>query len=108
MDVEVNKDVSIANTDVQQQEATSSQAGRPPSIILSSATNFLQLQKKVRGLVKSNFESRNTQHGTRVVTKEMADFSAIKFFFQEENLPIFTFHPKSFHQILQLRKSTRH
>jgi hypothetical protein len=93
MDVEVNKDDLTVDTDAQLQEATSSQAGRPPPIILTSATNLLQLQKKVGGLVKGSFEFRNTRHGTRVVTKEMTDFSAIKSF-QEEKLP-FTFHPKS-------------
>jgi hypothetical protein len=46
-----------------------------------------------RGLVKGNVEFRNTRHGTRVVAKEMTDFSAIKSLFQNEKLPFFTFHP---------------
>jgi hypothetical protein len=53
------------------------------------------LQKKARGLVKGKFKFHNTQHGTRVVTKEMTDFSAIKSLFLNEKLPFFTFHPKS-------------
>jgi hypothetical protein len=62
---------------------------------ITSATNLIQLQKKIRGLVKGNFEFRNTRSGTRVVTKDMADFSTIKSFLQKENLHFFTFHPKS-------------
>jgi hypothetical protein len=46
--------------------------------LLTSATNLLQLQKKVRGLVKGKFEILNTRYGTRFVTKGMADFSAIQ------------------------------
>jgi hypothetical protein len=57
----------------EQQEATN-QAGRPPPIILISATNLLQLQKQLRGIVKGSFEFLNAKTGTRVVTKDMADF----------------------------------
>jgi hypothetical protein len=52
MDVKENKVESTADMDAKQQKATSSQAGRPPPIILTSATNLLHLQKKARGLVK--------------------------------------------------------
>jgi hypothetical protein len=53
------------------------------------------LQKRVRGLVKGSFEFRSTRHGTRVITKEMADVSAIKALFHNEILSYFSFHPKS-------------
>jgi hypothetical protein len=72
-----------------------SPAGRPPPIILTAATNLLQLQKKLGAFDKGSFEFRNTRNGTRVVTKELSDFSAIKAFFQKENLSFSTFHPKS-------------
>jgi hypothetical protein len=58
----------------QQQQPPNSQRGRPPPIILTSAINLIQLQKQLRGLVKGSFEFRNTRNGTRIVTKEMADF----------------------------------
>jgi hypothetical protein len=38
------------------QQAPSSQAGRLPPIILISATNLLQLQKKLAHIVKGNSE----------------------------------------------------
>jgi hypothetical protein len=76
-------------------DQATSPAGRPPPIILTAATNLLQLQKKPRVFAKGSFELRNTRNGTRVVAKDMSDFSAIKAFFQKENLSSYTFHPKS-------------
>jgi hypothetical protein len=60
------------------QQESSGQAGRPPPVILTSATNLLELQKKLRGIVKGIFEFRNSKSRTRVAMKEMADFLAIK------------------------------
>ncbi|XP_023714241.1 uncharacterized protein LOC111868088 [Cryptotermes secundus] len=68
---------------------------RLPPIVLTSTTNLMQLQRKVKELVTGNFEFRNTRSGTRIVTKEMADFSAIKTFLESTNLSYFTFFPKS-------------
>jgi hypothetical protein len=53
------------------------------------------LQKKLRGFIKGSFEFLKTRNGTRDVIKDMANFSAIKSYFQKENLPFFTFHRKS-------------
>jgi hypothetical protein len=72
-----------------------SQAGRPPPIFLTATTNRLQLQKKLRAFVKGSFDFRNTRNRTRIVTKELSDFSVITAFFQEENLSFYTVHPKS-------------
>jgi hypothetical protein len=73
---------------------TTNQAGRPPPIILTSATNLLQLQKSIKGIVKGSFEFRNTKNGTRALTKEMAHFSAIKSFLSKK-FSFYTFFPKS-------------
>jgi hypothetical protein len=64
-----------------EQQGTTNEAGRPPPIILTSATNLLQLQKHIKGIVKGSSEYRNMKNGTRVMINEMADFSAIKSFF---------------------------
>jgi hypothetical protein len=42
------------------------------------------LQKQLKELVKGNFVFRNTRYGSRVITKEMADFSAIKSHFDDQ------------------------
>jgi hypothetical protein len=55
----------------------------------------MQLQRQLKGIVKGSFEFRNTRYGTRIVTKEMADYSAIKEYFSSQTLNYFTFYPKS-------------
>jgi hypothetical protein len=45
--------------------------------------------------LKGKVELRNTRNGATVVRKGMADFSANRSHFGSNNLPYFTFHPKS-------------
>jgi hypothetical protein len=79
----------------EQQRAPSRVAGRPPPIVLTSAADLILLQKHLKGLVTGSFEFRSTRNGTRVITKEMADYSAIRSYFDSNHLHYFTFHPKS-------------
>jgi hypothetical protein len=72
---------------LQQHQTPSSQAGGTPSIVLTSQVNLIQLQRQLKGLLKGNFEFHNIRNGTRVVTKEMAGFSAIRSHFESNNLP---------------------
>jgi hypothetical protein len=67
---------------------------RPP-IILTSAANLIQLQKEVKNVVKEDIEFRNTRSGTRVITRDMTDFLAVKSHFEGNNLSIYTFFPKA-------------
>jgi hypothetical protein len=76
------------------QQPSSNKAGRPSPIVLTTTTNLMQLRRHIREIVKGNFEFRNTRSGTRIVTKEMADFSAIRKHL-DNNLSYFTFFPKS-------------
>jgi hypothetical protein len=55
----------------------------------------MQLQRNFKGIVMGNFEFRNTRSGTRIVTREIADFSAIRKHLENNNLSYFTFFPKS-------------
>jgi hypothetical protein len=77
------------------EEAVPPKAGRPPPIILISATNLIQLQKQLKDVTKEAFEIRNTNNGTRVLTKNMVDFQAVKSHFEGNNLSFFSFFPKS-------------
>jgi hypothetical protein len=79
----------------QQQQPPNSQRGRQPPIILTSAINLIQLQRQLKGLVKGSFEFRNTRNGTRIITKEMADYSAIKEYLSSQNQNYFIFYLKS-------------
>jgi hypothetical protein len=56
------------------QQPSSRKSGRPPPILLTSTTNLMQLQRHMKGILTVNFEFRNNRSGTRIVTKEMADF----------------------------------
>jgi hypothetical protein len=64
-------------TERQQHQAPFSQVGRPPPIVLISQVNLIKLKRQLKGLLKGNSEFRYNRNVTRVVTKEMADFSTI-------------------------------
>jgi hypothetical protein len=50
-----SKEESNKRTDGEQQEP-SNHISKPPPIILTSATNLIQLQKQLKDIVKGNFE----------------------------------------------------
>jgi hypothetical protein len=75
-----------------QDETVPAKNCRPPPIILTSAANLIQLQKQLKNVVKED-ECRNTRSRTRVITRGMADFLAVKSHFEGKNLS-FTFYPK--------------
>jgi hypothetical protein len=77
------------------EETVPGKAGRPTLIILTAKTNLIQLQKQLKNVVKGDFEFRNTTNGTRVITKVMADFEAVKSHLSCNNLSYFSFFPKS-------------
>jgi hypothetical protein len=78
-----------------EEEAVPDKTCRPPPIILTSSINLIQLQKQLKSVVKGDFEFRSTRNGTRVVTKGMADFEAVKSYFTSNNLSFYSFYPKS-------------
>jgi hypothetical protein len=80
---------------LQEQQQPPIKAGRPPPIVLTAATNLMQLQAHLKVLVKGKFELRATRNGTRVVTQEMADYAAVRAHLENKNLSYYTFHPKS-------------
>jgi hypothetical protein len=75
------------------EEAVPGKAGRPPPIILTSTTNLIQLQRQLKNVAKGDFEFRNTKNGTRVITKSMTDFAAVKSYFSTHNLSYYSFFP---------------
>jgi hypothetical protein len=46
-------------------------------------------------VVSENFEFRSTRNGTRVITRNLADFQSVKSHFDSQNLSYYTFFPKS-------------
>jgi hypothetical protein len=66
-------------------------SGRLPPIAMTSTTNLTGLQSNLKDSVKGQYEFRNTRNGTCIITKEMADYSAMKFYLEKNNLQYFTF-----------------
>jgi hypothetical protein len=66
--------------------AAEGKTGRSPPIVLTSTVNLIQLQKQLKGVAKDNFEFRSTQNGTRVVTKDMVGYQAVKTFLNTQSL----------------------
>jgi hypothetical protein len=66
--------------------AATGKSGRPPPVILTSAANPIQLQKQLKGVAQQNFEFHNTRNGTRVVTKDIVDYQAVKSYFDKNSL----------------------
>jgi hypothetical protein len=85
---------SCGTEENQQDEAPTVKTGKPPPIVITATTNLLQLQNIIRGVVKENFEFRNTRNGTRVLTHSLTDFAAVKSYLESRNLAYFTY-PKS-------------
>jgi hypothetical protein len=77
-----------------QEETVPAKTCRPTPNPLTAA-NIIQLQKQLKNVVKEDFEFRNTRSGTRVITRGMADFLAVKSHFEGNKLSFFTFYPKS-------------
>jgi hypothetical protein len=94
-EMETGEEAADDASENQEQQATPSVIGRPPPIVLTSEVNLIALQRQLKPLSKGNFEFRTTRNGTKVVTKEMADYSAIRAHFESRNLPHYTFYPKS-------------
>jgi hypothetical protein len=88
-------DTDFANTEVSPHEATApAKTGRPPPIVPASAVKLILLQKQLKTVVSENFEFRSTRNGTRVITRNMADFQSVKSHFDSQNLSYYSF-PKS-------------
>jgi hypothetical protein len=85
-------DTDAPTTELSQatEEAVPAKVDRPSPIVLTSATNLVQLMKQLKCVAKQAFEFRNTRNGTRVITKGMVDFQAVKLHFESNNLSFFT------------------
>jgi hypothetical protein len=64
--------------------------GRPPPIVMTSTTNLIGVQKDLKGQVKGQYTK-----GIRIMTKEIADYSAMKSYQEKNNLHYFTYSPNS-------------
>jgi hypothetical protein len=84
-----NMDTDAATTPTE--EVVAGKSGRPPPIILTSATNLLQLQKLLQGVAKQTFEFRATRNRSWVRTKDIAGFHTVKANFKKNAITFHTF-----------------
>jgi hypothetical protein len=68
---------------------------RPPPIVFTSEANLISLQKELKSVVSREFFFRNTATGTRITTKNLADYKAIQTLLSNQGLNYFTFYIKS-------------
>jgi hypothetical protein len=88
-------DTDISGTETMtHEEAVPGQTGKPLPVVLTSTANLIQLQKQLKDVVTDNSEFCSTNSRTRIITKTMMDFSAVKSYLDNNNLAYFTFYPK--------------
>jgi hypothetical protein len=90
--IHVDTGTTGAENTLPEQEAPR-KLGRPPPIVMTSTINLFQLQSDLKDHIKGEYEFRNTRNGTRIITKEMTEYSAMKSYLQKNNLHYFTFSP---------------
>jgi hypothetical protein len=56
---------------------------------------LILLQSDLKEHIKREFEFKNTGNRTHIITKAMADYSAMKSYLEKNNLHYFTFFPNS-------------
>jgi hypothetical protein len=64
----------------------------------------MKFQKKIKAITKGSFELRNTKNGTMVISREMADYQAIKDQLEKTKIHYYTFHPMSVKPIKAVMK----
>jgi hypothetical protein len=91
---DMDTEVPGAENTLAEQE-TDRERGRLPPIMMISTTNLIRLQSELKDHVKGEYEFRNTPNGTRTITKEMADYSSMKFYLEKINIHYFILSPNS-------------
>jgi hypothetical protein len=77
MDSDTEKDSTGTASTPMKQEDSSRQRGQQHPILLTSAVTFIRVVGALKNC-HSGFESRKTGNGTRVVIKDMTQFTAMK------------------------------
>jgi hypothetical protein len=67
-----------------------------------STTNFIRIQRDLKEHDKEKYEFRNARNRTNIITKEMANYSAMKSYMEKNSLHYFTFSPNSEEPIKKL------
>jgi hypothetical protein len=81
---DVDTETTATEDTLPEQEAPR-KSGRPPPVVMTFTTNLILLQSdlKKKKHVKGEYELRNTRNEASVVTNEMADYSVLKSYLEE-------------------------
>jgi hypothetical protein len=83
-------DTGTTEADTTLEKEAPRKSGTPPPI----AKTPISAPKRLK-TCQREYEFRNTRNGTRIITKEMTDYSAMKSYLEKNNLQYFTFSPNS-------------
>jgi hypothetical protein len=86
----MDTETTAAENALPEQEA-SRKSGKPPKIVMTSTTNFIRIQSDLEDHVNVQCKFRNRRSGTHIITKEMAEYSNMKCYLEENNPHYFTF-----------------
>jgi hypothetical protein len=84
----MDMDTTGAENTLPEQE-TPREPSWPPPITMISTINLSRIQSNFKYHIKGEFQ--NTRTGTRIMTKEVGDYSAIKSYLEKNKLHYFTF-----------------
>jgi hypothetical protein len=90
----MDTETTEAENTLPEQEAPRKPSRLPP-IVTTFTTNLSRLQSDLKDHVNGQYEFWNRWNGTCIMTKEIAEYSAIKSYLGKNNLYYFTFSQNS-------------
>jgi hypothetical protein len=81
-------ETTVAENTLPEQEAPRKPGGERPMTMASNKPHSPPKRLKTR---QREYEFRNTLNGARIITREMADYSAMIYYLENNNLHYFTF-----------------
>jgi hypothetical protein len=66
--------VSSSAEATQQEKAVPGETGRPPSIVITAATNLMQLPKVIKSVIKCDYFKRPTNSNSHFVALSLTPF----------------------------------
>jgi hypothetical protein len=62
--------------------------------MMTSTINLIQFQSNLKDHIEGEYNFLNTRNGTRIITKEVTDYSAMKSHLEKNNVHYFDLLPK--------------
>jgi hypothetical protein len=72
----MDTETTVAQNAVLEQKV-SRKSGRRSTIVMTSTTKLIRLQSDLKDQAKGKYEFRNRSNATRIITREMVEYSAM-------------------------------